>query len=92
MKLRHLLTVFLSVSLVLSAMTMWLASELQGALEQVARAETRRFESISLADELRQSSDDLTRFARMYVQTGDDRFVEYFDRVLAIRNGELTAR
>ena len=79
---------FLSASLVLSATTVWLASELQGVLERVTQAETRRFESISLADELRQSSDDLTRFARMYVQTGDERFVEYFERVLAIRNGE----
>ena len=88
MKLRHLLGAFLAASLVLSAATVWLASELQGALERVARTETQRFKSISLADELRQSSDDLTRFARMYVQTGDERFVDYFDRVLAIRNGE----
>ena len=41
-----------------------------------------------LADELRQSSDDLTRMARTYVVTGDVRYEEYFNRILEIRNGE----
>ncbi|PXA03576.1 hypothetical protein DDZ13_11385 [Coraliomargarita sinensis] len=37
----------------------------------------------------RQTSDDLTKFARMYVETGDDRFRCYFNKILEIRNGEL---
>ena len=56
-----------------------------GALEA---AEQRRYESFKLADELRQSSDDLTRMARTYVVTGDVRYEEYFNRILEIRNGE----
>lgn len=47
-----------------------------------------RFVSYQLADELRQSSDDLTRFARTYVVTGDPAFERYYRDVLAIRNGE----
>jgi len=54
----------------------------------VAEAELRRHESYKLADELRQSSDDLTRMARTYVVTGDPAFEEYFQRILAIRNGD----
>ncbi len=40
-----------------------------------------------LADELRQSSDDLTRMARQYAATGDQRYKAYFDEILNIRNG-----
>ncbi|WP_308915507.1 methyl-accepting chemotaxis protein [Jannaschia sp. LMIT008] len=43
--------------------------------------------SVRLADELRQSSDDLTRFARTYVVTADPRYETYFHEILAIRNG-----
>ena len=89
MKLRYLLGLLLAGSLWMSAVTVWLAIELHAALNRVTDAEQRRFKSILLADELRQSSDDLTRFARMFVQTGEDRFETYFRQVLAIRNGEL---
>ena len=39
-------------------------------------------------DELRQSSDDLTRMARTYAATGDQRFVDYFNQILDIRSGK----
>ena len=54
---------------------------------QIHNAETGRFASRALADELRQSSDDLTRMARQYAATGDERYKGYFDAILAIRNG-----
>ena len=50
-------------------------------------AQERRFRSYLLADELRQSSDDLTRLARTYVVTADPRFRAQYDAVLEIRNG-----
>ena len=49
---------------------------------------TGALQSYMVADELRQSSDDLTRMARLYTVTGDSRYRDYFDRILAIRNGE----
>ncbi len=48
----------------------------------------QRFESYLLADQLRQSSDDLTRLGRTYVVTGDDKYEKMYWDVLAIRNGE----
>ena len=45
-------------------------------------------ESLKLANELRQSSDDLTRFARTYAATADPRYEEYFQAILAIRDGK----
>lgn len=40
-----------------------------------------------LAYQVRQSSDDLSRMARTYAVTGEERFRQAFERVLAIRNG-----
>ncbi len=54
---------------------------------EIAATESRRYESYKLADELRQSSDDLTRMARTYVVTGDPTYERYFNDILAIRNG-----
>ncbi|MCY3906179.1 MAG: hypothetical protein OXF63_02890, partial [Anaerolineaceae bacterium] len=48
----------------------------------------RRQSEIFLSDGLRQTSDDLTRMARLYAITGEDSYREYFDEILAIRNGE----
>ena len=53
------------------------------------RAEQRRFRSEMIADELRQSSDDLTRMARLYVVTGDKKYKDYFDEIIGIRNGTI---
>ena len=50
--------------------------------------QARRYHSNRLADELRQSSDDLTRFARTYVVTRDPRFERMYFEVLDIRNGK----
>jgi diguanylate cyclase (GGDEF)-like protein/PAS domain S-box-containing protein len=41
-----------------------------------------------LADELRQSSDDLTRMVRTYVVTGDERYRQIFNDIVAIRDGK----
>jgi len=49
--------------------------------------EVKRYKSILLADQLRQSSDDLTRMVRSYVVTGDPIYAKYFDEILDIRSG-----
>jgi signal transduction histidine kinase len=48
----------------------------------------RQHTSRSLAHQLKQSSDDLTRMVRSYAATGDPRFEENFYTILRIRNGE----
>ncbi len=47
-----------------------------------------RMAALSLSDRLRQTSDDLTRMVRLYAVNGDPVYREYFDQILAIRNGE----
>ncbi len=51
------------------------------------QANERRYQSYLLADELRQSSDDLTRMVRSYVATGNPKYRQYFFEIIAIRDG-----
>ncbi len=53
-----------------------------------AAAYDNRYRSYLLADELRQSSDDLTRLGRTYVVTGDASYKAQYLDILAIRNGD----
>lgn len=54
----------------------------------VVSTEARRLESWKLAEELRRSSDELTRMARTFTVTGDPAFERHFREILAIRAGE----
>lgn len=56
--------------------------------KRLSDVHVNRYSSYLLADELRQSSDDLTRFARTYVVTGDERYERQYQEVLDIRNGK----
>ncbi len=53
----------------------------------IAREQSRRYISYRLADELRQTSDDLTRMTRAYAATSDIRFSEYAKQIRDIRSG-----
>ncbi|MDO9106013.1 MAG: EAL domain-containing protein [Methylovulum sp.] len=56
--------------------------------KQVDRANKLRLQSFLLANELRQSSDDLTRMVRTYVLTGEPIYKQHFLEILAIRDGK----
>lgn len=84
----------MSPSLILAALALALAAVSLGAFvmrdaSDRAAAEARQLlhRSYLLADELRQSSDDLTRMARTYAATGDPRYEALFREILDIRNG-----
>ena len=68
---------------ILAVIVAW-SSATQRALH---RTHENRHASWRLADELRSSSDELTRLARTYCVTGDPRYEEEYWRVLAVRNG-----
>ena len=69
--------------LVLSLLAFWNQRELN-------RAQENRYASYRLANELRRSSDDLTRLARTYVVTGDEEYEQNYWSILAVRNGEAS--
>ena len=61
------------------------------AEKRIDRANEKREQSIRLANELRQSSDDLTRMVRTYIATGNPLYKQHYQEILAIRDG-LRAR
>ena len=58
--------------------------------QELAKTEKLRYRAFKVADELQQSSDDLTKMARTYVSTGDAAFEQYFGEILEIRDGKKT--
>ena len=87
MTIRKLLSLFfvvIVVELVALAVTILL---IVAGQRDLAETENRQYQAYKIADELRQSSDDLTRMARSYVVTGDPAFEQYFRKILGIRNG-----
>ena len=60
----------------------------QGAQQEIGASYKSQHLSYLLADELRQSSDDLTRLRRVYVTTGDVKYEKQYFDILDIRNGK----
>ncbi len=58
------------------------------AENELEKAQITRYKSYLLADELRQSSDDLTRYARSYVVTTDPTWEKKYWDLLDVRNGK----
>lgn len=82
----RIILIFLTILGLLSAVVFSM-NLLANSMQKAATAELLRYESNKLADQLRQSSDDLTRMARTYVVTGDPVYEQYFYKILAIRDG-----
>ncbi|MCE2490945.1 MAG: hypothetical protein J4G17_13400, partial [Anaerolineae bacterium] len=77
-----------SLALLLVLASIFLGRQSLASNDATSLNTARRQSEIFLADGLRQTSDDLTRMARLYAVTGKARYREHFDEVLAIRNGE----
>lgn len=88
MSIKRLFYLIFSVNILLLLLLAGLSITLFQVQSSLAKSQETRLKSIKLADELRQSSDDLTRFARTYVVTGNDFYEKIFYEILAIRNGE----
>ncbi|GAA5217147.1 diguanylate cyclase domain-containing protein [Corallincola platygyrae] len=84
-------TRFLIIFLILSVMLitiMLCIQRINHHSDQAITAELRRNDSLELAHQLRQSSDDLTRMARSFASTGEPRYEKYFYEILSIRDGK----
>lgn len=56
--------------------------------QKLISLEENRYQSYVLANQMRQSSDNLTRLVRTYAVTGNQKFKQQFMEVLDIRNGK----
>jgi signal transduction histidine kinase len=62
---------------------------LMNSQNKLTESYKNRYDSYVIADELRQSSDDLTKFIKMYATTEDDYYKTLYLEVLKIRNGDV---
>ena len=84
---KNFVIIFASI-VTLMLLSLLLYTEVLENEENILASSAKRYDSYLLADELRQSSDDLTRMARTYAVTGDPKYKAYFDEILAIRSGD----
>ena len=57
------------------------------SLQELQQASNNRYQSYLLTEQLRLSSDQLTLMARTYAVTGQGKYLDFFNQILAIRNG-----
>jgi len=86
--LRKQLWFLLSILLAAAVFLGFVQWRLNAANDAVSKAFENKYVSTELANELRRSSDDLTRLARTYVVTGDEKWEEQYNEILAIRSGK----
>lgn len=79
---RYVFFTLVSFVLVVLAFSVYVYAE-----KRVDTLNKLRFTSFQLADELRQSSEDLTRMVRSYVQTGNPVYKAHYKEILDIRDG-----
>ncbi|MEO6563123.1 MAG: ATP-binding protein [Nitrosospira sp.] len=84
--------VFINFCLIVTALGLslliFLSSQVLGTLDEITDADRQKHRSLKLANELFQSSEDLTKMARSYVTTGDSIYEQFFFEILDIRNGK----
>ena len=91
MQIRTRLALHLMVQVALVALAVGALLHLASAYRTLERAQAQRFHSQQLVAELRQSSDELSLMARLYVADPQPRYVQYYQQIARMRDG-LQAR
>lgn len=77
-----------TANVVVAVLMVGMFLQYRAAQQSVTQTYLSKYQSYLLADELRQSSDDLTRLGRTYVVTGDAKYEKQYFDILDIRNGK----
>ena len=87
MRVSQLANVYLISTVFALSLLIALSSGVLNTMLSIAEAEKNKYSSLKLANELLQSSEDLTIMARNYVVTGEPIYEQRFYEILNIRNG-----
>ena len=79
---------YLIFILMVLSLLILLSSHALGTLDEITKAERQKHRSLQLANELFQSSENLTKMARSFVVTEDQTYERFFFEILDIRNGK----
>ncbi len=88
MPLKRVATVAFVLQAIMVACTAALSFRLYQEIELLSASRDSAYRAYLLSDELRQSSDDLTRMARTYAVTADPEFERRYWAILDIRDGK----
>ncbi len=83
-----IIAIFIYIT-ILSTGIAYLSNQLLVSAKKVSVYEGKRSASISLANELCRSSDDLTTMIRLFVATGEVKYKNYFFRISEISDGKV---
>lgn len=95
MKIKNIAIIGCAIILVIGLVVISIVYKLVESRKSTEAADEIKYRSYIAADELRQSSDDLTRLARLYVSVADtepEQAAEYlreYNAILDIRNGKV---
>ncbi len=88
MSIKKLFITVFTCFLILLAMIALVSMRIIKQNELLNKSQENRYLSFVAADELRQSSADLTRLARTYISTGDSKYEDMYWEVVDIRAGK----
>jgi len=87
--LKKILTVILFIEISIMSLVVWVQQQNIESTNEFTHFYQEFDDLHHLADYLRQTSDDLTRFSRMYVATGNPKYLENYKQIISIRNGQI---
>ena len=85
--IKNIIILVILAELCFLMLLIYMVYQLNRVETELSVAADNRYRQVEVADRLRHSSDDLTRFARTYVVTGDSQYKDNYFTILAIRNG-----
>lgn len=88
MSIQRLFTLIFAAIIAVATILSFLVMAMINNQRSLSKSEENRYQSYLLADELRQSSDDLSRMARTFAVTGESRYAILYQQILSIRNGQ----
>jgi signal transduction histidine kinase/DNA-binding response OmpR family regulator len=88
LSIKNIISLIVVLELCFLLILLFLVVQLNRVESELSSAASNRYLQVEAADRLRHSSDDLTRFARTYVVTGDSGYKDDYFKALAIRNGK----
>ena len=89
MSIRKVSMIFMGGMVVLAVVFGLLIFSMKSTMDDVVQMSLQKETAAELGQEMRASSDELTRYARLYARTGDKRFRDVYDAIVDIYAGKI---
>lgn len=89
MDIKKVVTLFVCAMSVIAVAIIFCGYEMKSAMDEFSTMAVQKDVSMELGREMRQSSDELTRYARLYAQTKEVRYKDVYNAIVDIRAGKI---